>query len=67
MDPGTLNANPQNWRVHSQAQQDALGSILNDVGWVQDVIVNRTTGNVVDGHLRAQLAQDRNDPLIPVV
>jgi ParB-like chromosome segregation protein Spo0J len=31
------------------------------------VIVNRTTGHLVDGHLRAALARERGETMIPVV
>ena len=27
------------------------------VGWVQQVVVNTTTGNMIDGHLRLELAR----------
>ena len=36
------------------------------MGWVQEVIVNKTTGHVVDGHLRVSLAISRQEPTIPV-
>jgi len=65
--PDQLLANPANWRIHPKAQQDALSGVLDQVGWVQDVIVNRTTGHVVDGHLRVSLAIGRGEPSIPVV
>jgi len=65
--PDQLLANPRNWRVHPKAQQDALAVVLDQVGWVQDVIVNQRTGHVVDGHLRVSLAISRNEPTIPVV
>ena len=64
--PDQLLANPGNWRIHPRAQQEALAGVLDEVGWVQRVIVNRTTGNLVDGHLRATLAMRRNEPLVPV-
>lgn len=51
-----LLANPNNWRIHPKNQQEALGSVLDSVGWVQSVIVNQRTGFVVDGHMRAALA-----------
>ena len=54
--PDQLLANPANWRIHPKAQQDALGSVLESVGWVQRVLVNRLSGHVVDGHLRVALA-----------
>ena len=55
-DADQLLANPANWRIHPKYQQDALKGILNDVGWVQNIIVNRTTGHVIDGHMRAAVA-----------
>ena len=54
--PDQLLANPRNWRIHPKAQQDALVSVLDQVGWVQEIIVNQRTGYVVDGHLRVSLA-----------
>src|SRR3972149_2850929 len=64
--PESLLANPRNWRTHPKAQQDALAGVLDEVGWVQDVIVNRRTGYIVDGHLRVSLAISRAEPTIPV-
>jgi ParB-like chromosome segregation protein Spo0J len=40
--------------------------MLDTVGWVQSVIVNRTTGYVVDGHLRVAMAISKGEALIPV-
>ena len=65
--PDQLLANPQNWRVHPKAQQEALAGVLDQVGWVQDVIVNRRTSHVVDGHLRVALAISRQEATVPVV
>lgn len=62
--PDQLLANPANWRIHPKSQQDALAGVLDQVGWVQTVIVNRQTGHVVDGHLRVSLAISRNEPSI---
>lgn len=64
--PDQLLANPKNWRVHPKAQQDALAGVLNDVGWVQPVLVNKQTGFVVDGHLRVAMAISHGDKAIPV-
>ena len=61
-----LLANPSNWRIHPKQQQDALGEVLDRVGWVQDVIVNQRTGFVVDGHLRVAMAISRSEA-VPVV
>lgn len=64
--PDQLLANPKNWRVHPKSQQDAMAGVLDEVGWVQDVIVNRATGMLVDGHLRVSLALRRGESAIPV-
>lgn len=66
VDPAQLLTNPRNWRIHPKHQREALTSILRDVGWVQDVIVNKRTGFVVDGHLRIALALGERQPAIPV-
>jgi hypothetical protein len=60
-----LLANPANWRIHPKAQQDALTGVLDDVGWVQEIIVNKTTGHVVDGHMRVEVAITRGES-VPV-
>src|ERR1700722_15600770 len=65
-DPTQLLANPRNWRLHPKAQQDALAGVLEQVGWVQDVIVNKRTGFVVDGHARVALALSAGER-VPVV
>lgn len=65
--PDQLLANPRNWRIHPKAQQDALAGVLDQVGWVQDIIVNQRSGHVVDGHARVAIAISRNEPSVPVV
>jgi len=64
-------ANEANWRIHPKNQQDSLGGVLDEVGWVQDVIVNKRTSEewgadqnietLVDGHLRITLALRNGD------
>ena len=63
---GDLLANESNWRIHPLTQQEALGGVLNEVGWVTQVVVNRRSDEawgekrnietLVDGHLRVMLA-----------
>jgi DNA modification methylase len=65
--PDQLLANPANWRIHPGSQQKALAGSLDVVGWVQQVMVNRRTGYVVDGHARVALAISRNEPTVPVL
>jgi hypothetical protein len=64
--PDELVPNPRNWRTHPQEQQRALSGALTEVGWVAEVLVNRTTGHVVDGHLRIELALAREESTVPV-
>lgn len=64
--PDQLLAHPANWRIHPQAQQEALKTILDTVGYVVPVLVNQRTGHVVDGHLRVALAISKGQPTIPV-
>lgn len=66
VDADQLLANPTNWRIHPKHQQTALAGVLDNVGWVQRVIVNQRTGHVIDGHLRASLAISRGEQ-VPVI
>jgi len=43
-----------------------MEGVLDDIGWIQDVIVNERTGFLVDGHLRVALALSRKEATIPV-
>lgn len=65
--PDQLLANPKNFRIHPKNQQDALSGVLNEIGWIQSVIVNQRTGFVIDGHLRVALAISHGDAEMPVV
>lgn len=64
--PDQLAANPRNWRIHPASQQAALKGALEEIGWIQEVIVNQRTGYVVDGHARVALAMRHNQQSIPV-
>ena len=64
--PEELKAHPNNWRIHSDDQRAALESLLTDVGWVREVLVNRTTGNIIDGHLRVASAIADGQTVVPV-
>ena len=66
-DPGQLLANPRNWRRHPTEQRAALRGSLDTVGWVAQVIVNTTTGHLIDGHARVEEALTRGEPTVPVL
>ena len=67
VDPSDLLANPRNWRLHPSVQQDALEGVLDEIGWIDQIIVNQRTGYVIDGHLRVSLALKNEQLLVPVV
>jgi ParB-like chromosome segregation protein Spo0J len=60
-------AHPDNWRIHPKEQQDALLEVLGSVGWVQQIVINRTTGRLVDGHLRVLLADREGEETVPAL
>lgn len=65
--PDQLLANPFNaWKIHPGEQQDEVLKVLETIGWVKDVIVNKRTGHMVDGHLRVGLALSRGEETVPV-
>lgn len=59
-------ANPHNFRIHPTIQQVALTGSLETLGWIQTVIINKTTGNLIDGHLRVLLAMRKKVTKVPV-
>lgn len=61
MAAGQFAASPDNWRVHPHDQEHVLTAVLDRVGWVQEVIVSKRSGFVIDGHLRVQAALARGE------
>lgn len=73
-----LLANEKNWRIHPKQQQDALAGIMGQLGWIQQVIVNKRTSErwganrgvetLVDGHLRVAMAISQGEETeVPVL
>ncbi len=65
-DPKSVDDNPRNWRIHDEAQDKALDSLLTDVGWAGAALYNTETRRLIDGHLRKDKALARGEPL-PVI
>jgi ParB-like chromosome segregation protein Spo0J len=62
-----LIANDLNWRLHPQAQREALSGLFEEVGFAGAVLVReREDGKlvIVDGHLRAEEAGDQKIPVL---
>lgn len=64
--PGQLVGNDRNFRLHPDAQKEALQGVIDDIGFIRSVTVNRRTGRVIDGHLRIKLALETEQETIPV-
>ena len=56
-----FNANPLNFRTHPQKQRDAVRESLSEIGWIDAVIENVQTGNLIDGHERVMQALENNE------
>jgi|GEM_PF-4266618 len=65
-DPRELTPHPGNWRRHPDAQRRYVDAALREVGWVREPILNRTTGRLIDGHLRVEQAIAHGEDTIPV-
>lgn len=66
VEPSQLLANPQNYRRHPKPQQDALSGVIDEVGYLDPVLVQHGTDLVIDGHLRVELAMRQGQATIPV-
>jgi DNA modification methylase len=64
--PDQLLAHPFNFRRHPNNQREALRGSLTTLGWVKTILVNRTTGHVLDGHARVEEALAAGEPTVPV-
>jgi len=62
----SIKPHPHNFRTHPERQRNIVTGLLNEVGWIDAVIVNETTGNLIDGHLRLEqaLAMDNDVPVL---
>lgn len=63
-----LQSHEGNWRVHPQYQEDALTSVLDEVGIVGALLVYRSERQggltTIDGHLRKSLDSDQEWPCL---
>lgn len=62
-----LRRNPHNWRKHPEAQQSALLTVLEEIGFVGALLARETEDGsllLIDGHLRAELAPDAEVPVL---
>lgn len=64
--PDQLLAHEKNWRIHPLGQQEAIKGVLDQVGFVQNVIISERSGKCLDGHMRIQMAISEGQPTIPI-
>jgi len=56
---------PLNFRQHPDTQRAAVAEAITRLGWIEEVLVNKTTGRLLNGHLRVALAEQRGET-VPV-
>lgn len=64
-----LRANPKNWRSHPEAQREALAHMLDDIGMTAALVARELpdgTLELLDGHLRREVADDADVPVVVV-
>jgi len=68
VDPSTLTPHPLNARRHPGKQRDLMRGELGAVGFVAPLMVNVTTGHILDGHGRTEeaIASQSNVPVVYV-
>ncbi len=64
-----LLPHPQNWRIHPETQRAALQGVLEEIGWADALLARKLPDGrlqLVDGHLRKDLAADDKVPVLVV-
>ncbi len=67
LDPSQIVDNAKNFRLHPEAQKNALGAMLKKVGIVDAVIVRQLSGGkyeLIDGHLRRSVIGQKIPALV---
>lgn len=62
----TLRAHPKNWRTHNDRQRSALEGVMSEIGFAGAVLTYEDEDGLVlvDGHLRADIADDDEIPVL---
>lgn len=66
---GDLDADPRNWRRHSDVQRESVSAMLETVGFVGAVVARRNHEGrlvIIDGHMRAGLDPTAEIPVLVV-
>jgi len=65
--PEDIKANAKNWRIHPRRQRQAYNAFKEEVGWAGAGLLNETTGNLLEGHMRVDEAIKRKETKIPIL
>jgi len=68
VDPRELTGNPKNHRTHPAHQREVVRDSIAELGFVKSVLVNKTTGYIIDGHERVWQALNaiEEDPTVTI-
>src|SRR5215469_11993520 len=64
---GDLKPHPKNWRVHPEAQKNALRGLLAEIGYADTLLTRELPDGslqLIDGHLRAETTPDSIVPVL---
>ncbi len=62
-----LRPHPKNWRIHPEAQQNALRGVLAEIGYAGALLARELSDGsleLIDGHLRAETTPDAEVPVL---
>jgi hypothetical protein len=62
----SINPSPYNPRTHTQQELQAVKNSLKEFGFVEPLIINKKTKNLVGGHLRLKAAKELGLKKVPV-
>ena len=65
LDPKDIRMNAKNWRIHPRRQRQAYNAFKEKIGWAGAVLINKATGNLLDGHMRVDEALKNKEPKVP--
>lgn len=67
LDPKTLKPNADNPKQHGAGQRKNFNEFMMSYGWLGALLLNKRTGNLLDGHMRQDEAVLKNMPEVPVL
>ena len=66
VNPLELTPHPRNFYTHPMQQRKVVNAAIAEIGYVDEIVVNRRTNRIVNGHLRVELAIGNGEATVPV-